>query len=230
MNDPKIIILSKFNISQAPYFIIAFAFSNVTNRTQESIQDIRGAFFMLVCEIVFSCCYSTLQFYPTQMPLLRRETNEHIYDLSAFYIAEAMWRSLAATSRVIGLLTITYSIFGFYKGMKSFLQLAVALTFAAFTANAYGFMLTGMFDAGREMAPLFSLTFQILAGFFINLHSFPYARYISVFFFANEAAMISYWYDITDIGEECNIAGLEYVWNVIMREFSAFRMSTGTEQ
>lgn len=193
--------LSRITILQAPYLIIAFAYSNVRSGTQESIQDIRGAFFMIVCEIVFSCSYGTLQFYPSQMPLLRRETNEHIYKFSAFYIAETLWQFQATAIRSIALVTLTYLTFGFFKGIKLYFQFAFTVVLTTFTSNSYGFLLTGLFDTGREMAPLFSLIFQILAGFFINLHSFPYVRYISVFFYANEAMTILYWFDVTDIGK-----------------------------
>lgn len=160
---------------------------------------------MLLYEVVFNCAYGTLQFYPSQMPLLRRETNEHIYNFSAFFVAETIWKFQSAAVQAIVLTTVTYLIVGFSKGIKLYFQFMFTLVLATFTSNAYGFLLTGLFDAGREMTPLLNLVFMTLGGIFVNLRDYPYIRYISVFYFVNEAMSILYWHDITDIGMESEI-------------------------
>lgn len=183
---------------------MAAIYYRTTGRTQESIQDIRGALFAIVAEVVFTASYSIIHFYPSQMPILRRETNEHIYTFSAYYMAEMFCTIPPGIIRSLVSITATYLFVGFYKGLKSYCQFVFALSVTSFTAHAYGMMLSGIFGTGAitaEISPPFDLLFLLMAGMYINLHEFPYIRYISLFFFSNEALATLYWYDITEIGK-----------------------------
>lgn len=193
-----------FEILQIPCLSYTAVYSKTSGRTQESIQDVRGAIFMLLSEVIFSSCYSVLSFYPSQMPMLRREINENMYNFSAFYIAETLWKIPYGIIRSLGIITATYLFFGFFKGFKSYLQFVLTMAITTFTATADGFMMTGLFNYGREMAPLLHTVFVLVAGFYINLRDFPYLRYISLFYYSNEALTTLYWYDVTHLGKKRN--------------------------
>lgn len=183
---------------------MAFIYRNTTNNTQESIQDVRGALFIIVCEVVFSIAYSIIYFYPSQMPILRRETNENIYKFSAYYVAETLCAIPSSVIRSFVAVTTTYLFVGFYKGLKSYFQFVLTLVVTCFASHAYGLMLSGLFNSGAltaEIAPPFDTVFLLMAGMYINLGDFPYVRYSSVFYYSNEALATVYWYDIKQIGK-----------------------------
>jgi ATP-binding cassette, subfamily G (WHITE), eye pigment precursor transporter len=70
--------------------IIAFLYYGVPPHYQKSIQDIKGAIFILSSEALFTHSYGVMYLFPTYYPLLRRETGEKLYSLSAFYVSKIL--------------------------------------------------------------------------------------------------------------------------------------------
>lgn len=52
------------------------------------MQDISGALFCLINEIVFTYSYFVVFLIPEQYALIRRETGEELYSISAFYVSK----------------------------------------------------------------------------------------------------------------------------------------------
>lgn len=182
---------------------MAFLYHESTGRTQESIRDVGGALFLMTCELIFTQCYAVMNFYPEQMPILRRETNEHIYKFSAYYVAEIVNALPVCFLRSFSGLTIAYFWAGFNTGPLLFFQIGLTLMIASFTANAYGLLMSNLFKiAVNEVASITDLIFLSISGFYINLSSFPYIRFISPFFFSNEALAILFWSNVDEIGEK----------------------------
>lgn len=184
---------------------MAAVYSETSGRTQEGIQGVRGALFAISVEVIFTTSYSVIHFYPSQMPILRRETNEHIYKFSAYYLAETICVLPAGVIRSFVSLTVTYLFVGFYKGLKSYFQFMLTLVVTSFTSHAYGLMLSGLFNSDAltaEISPPFDLFFLLMAGLYINVKDFPYVRYTSMFFYSMEALCTLYWYDIDEIGKK----------------------------
>lgn len=182
---------------------MAFLYHKSTGRTQESIRDVSGALFLITCELIFTQCYSVMNFYPEQLPILRRETNEHIYNFSAYYMAEIVNALPVCFLRSFSGLTIAYYWAGFNTGLLLYFQIGITLMISAFTANAYGLMMSNLFKfAVYEVASITDLVCLCISGIYINLSSFPYIRYISPFFFANEALAILFWNNVDEIGKQ----------------------------
>lgn len=189
-----------FFIEQIPYFVMAALYHETTGRTQKSIQDVDGALFIMACEVIFTTCYSIINFYPSQMPILRRETNEHIYSFSAYYVAEVFNVIPIGILRSFTGIAITYAWAGFMD-FWLFLKIGITLLISAFAANAYGLFISGLFRIViMELASVFDLIFLCLSGIYMNLDSLPYARYFSPFYYTNEALLISFWNNVTQIG------------------------------
>lgn len=183
------------------YLAIALLYHETTGRTQKSINDIEGAFFMFITSAIFSMSYGIIHFYPSQMPILRRETNEHIYDFSAYYVAEIFNILPVSFLRSFAGLPILYIWAGFDIGVTLYLQLGLTLLVATFAANAYGLFVSSLFTSIQmEIATVFDLMFLSFAGVYINLNSVSFARYISPFYFTNEGLSILFWSTITEIG------------------------------
>lgn len=188
---------------QIPYFVMTIIYSGATGKTQQSIQDIQGALFIMLCEVIFTTSYTVINVYPSLMPILRRETNEHIYKFSAYYVAEIISNIPTAFMRGFIPLAVTYSFAGFNRGILLYLQLGIMYMCAAITASAYGFLISGLIDTTdpAELAPPIDLIFMILAGIYINLNNFPYLRFVSLFYFSYEGVSTIFWHDVKSIGK-----------------------------
>lgn len=156
---------------------------------------------------MFSTLYRILNFYMHNLPLLRRETHERIYSLSAYYVAECLCDApFLSIKPMIGLI-FTYALAGFDKGLLLFFEIWLTLAFLAFTSNAYGLMLAGVFRSViLEVPPVFNLFFTAVSGIYASLRDYPILKYTSLFFYANEALNIFFWHDIAEIGKSHNVA------------------------
>lgn len=176
-------------------------YSNLVGNTQEDVQNIQGVFFMITCEVMFSTMYRILTLYLVNTPLLRRETNERFYSISAYYVASCLSDFPFLSLRPLFGLFITYNLAGFDKGIIFFLEMWLTLIFLAFTANAYGLMLVGVFRSLiLEIPTVFNLIFMSVSGAYANLADFPSLKYTSLFYYAYEAMSIFFWYDVREIG------------------------------
>lgn len=186
---------------QVPYFIMAFLYHDSTGHTQESIRDVNGAFFIMTCEVIFTQAYAVMNHYPSQLPILRRETNENIYELSAYYVAEIFNSIPICILRAFSGLTILYLWAGFNTGIILYAQIGITLLISAFTANAYGLFISSFFDVTiTELACVCDLLFLCFSGIYINLNTISSLRFVSPFFFSNEALSILFWKNVTQIG------------------------------
>lgn len=189
-------------LEQVNFTTVGLLYSNVNGENQESIQDVQGIFFILSCEVMFSTSYRILHTYLTNSPLIRRETHERTYTLSACYVADVLSDMPFLTIRPLIGLIITYILAGFNKGIVLLLKLWLTMALLAFTSNAYGLMLVGLFRSLiLEIPPLFTLTFMAVSGAYASIRDFPLLKYTSLFFYANEALSIFFWTDITEIGK-----------------------------
>lgn len=180
-------------------------YSNLKGNVQEDIQNIQGILFTLTCEIMFSTMYRILHFYLANTPLLRRETNEQIYSLSAYYVAGCLSDLPFISIRPLCGLIITYNLAGFSKGIEFFLEVWVTLIFLAVAANAYGLMLVGVFRSYiLEVPTVFNLIFLSLSGAYVNLDDYPILKFSSLFYYAYEALSIFFWNDVSEIGKWIN--------------------------
>lgn len=181
---------------------MGFLYRHSTGRTQETVRDVLGVFLLMSCGIIFTQCYSVMNLYQDNMPVLRRETNEHIYNFSAYYVAEIFNAIPVSILRSFIGLAIVYFAAGFNIGVCVFLELALTFTIASFTSNAYGLMMSNIFKVAiSDVASITDLIFLCISGFYINVSSFPYVRYISLFFFTNEATAILFFRNIDHIGK-----------------------------
>lgn len=189
-------------IFQIPFTAMGLLYSDLVGSTQEDVQNIQGLFFMMTCEVMFSSMYRILNFYLVNTPLLRRETNEHIYSLSAYYVACCLSDLPFLCLRPLFGLILTYNLAGFNKGIIFFLEMWLTLICLAFTANAYGLMLVGVFRSLiLEIPTVFNLILMSISGAYANLADFPTLKYTSLFYYAYEAMSIFFWYDVDEIGK-----------------------------
>lgn len=182
---------------------IAGLYINVSGRDQQSVQGVQGAFFILSAEVIFGTSYGVAHTYSTHLPILRRETGENVYKLSAYYVSKIICRIPGHIIDAFSFLGIIYMFAGFSNGWWLYIKFGLILTATGFTASAYGCMISGFFESSRmtaEVAPPLDLLFLILGGFYINLSAFSKLKFTSLFFFANEALSVTYWHNVPVLG------------------------------
>lgn len=183
---------------------MSVVYRNTTGRDQESAQNVRGIITIMTSEVILGVAFTVILVYPLMLPLIRRETGERIYELSAFYVAKLICQVPEAFIICLFAVGMPYFFTGLSKGFWLFCKMLGVLGVTAVTANAYGFCISAIFDSTQltaEISPPFDTLFLVFSGIFINLKQFQFLKYISAFFFANEALAILYWNDVTSIGK-----------------------------
>lgn len=65
--------------------IITVSYSGISMNSASSVQDVRGFLTILATEILFTFVYSVFFLFYEILPLLRKESGDRLYSLSAYY-------------------------------------------------------------------------------------------------------------------------------------------------
>lgn len=97
--------------------IVTSVYSGISIESETSVQDIRGFLMILGTEVLFTFTYAVLFSLCSELPLLRKETGDHLYSLSAYYVSQVFINvsKLRNVSRHLELIIV------FFKDSTSFL-------------------------------------------------------------------------------------------------------------
>lgn len=141
-------------------------------------------------------------YYPYTLPIIRRETGEHIYYTSAYYFATMISSMPKSFFYSFAFIFVIYPLIGFSTSLWLCIEIAFTLAVSTFTSNAFGFMISSGTESTRiptELAPPILMIF-LLAGGIYKVVDWPIMKYFSMFFYANEALSILYWTEVKTIG------------------------------
>ncbi|XP_076395141.1 protein brown isoform X1 [Megachile rotundata] len=187
-------------------------------RTQEGVQNARGALYMMSSEISFAVAYSVLYELPGQLLIFQRENG--VYDTGPFYFSTFLSQIPKAILKAFIFTTVMYLILITPLEFVNFLFYCLATSVAAICGISYGLVFSSWFDdvdvVTSIMVPI-DMMFLLTAGMFYNLRLRVYQaivdvsrslptyltcfKYFSMFFYLNEALSIIYWSRVDDI--EC---------------------------
>lgn len=183
---------------------LSLMYSGVGGLTQRTVQDVRGSLFMLSTEMIFTFSYGVMYIFPAALPIIRREVGEGTYSLSAYYVALVISFVPVAFFKGYVFLSVIYGSIYYTRGFLLYLTMGFLMSLSATSAVAYGMFLSSLFESDKmasECAAPFDLIFLIFGGTYMNVDSIPFIKYISLFFYTNEALMHNFWIDIDNIGE-----------------------------
>ncbi|XP_055839292.1 protein brown [Episyrphus balteatus] len=183
---------------------LSVMYSGVIGLNQLSVQDITGSIFIFTTEVIFTASYGVMFYFPSSLPIIRREVGEGTYSLSAFYTATIFAMIPAAFYKSYLFFGLIYLSVQYTRGWTTFLMMGFVLSLASIAGTAYGIFISSLFEKDKlssEMAAPFDLLFLIFGGAYYNVDSLPVFKYLSVFFYSNEALMYDYWIDVDGI--EC---------------------------
>ncbi|XP_053687194.1 protein brown [Sabethes cyaneus] len=181
---------------------ISTLYFQVTPTNQTAIQDIRGALFLMICELLYTISYAVFYMFPQELPLLRREVGERTYRLSAYYAHKALLTVPKAFFESFLFVGIIYGSVKFATGFATYLGMATVCSFASLLAVAYGYLFScicGSVELSIEYANIIFLLYALLGGLYLNVRAFPVSKFVSFFFFASEGISVYYWRSVGSI-------------------------------
>ncbi|XP_058830158.1 protein brown [Topomyia yanbarensis] len=194
-----VIVTSLFLITS---ITISALYFHITPTSQTAIQDIRGAFFLMLCELLYTVSYAVFYMFPLELPLLRREVGERTYRLSAYYAHKALLTVPKAFFESFLFVGIIYGCVQFAAGFGTYVGIATVCSVASLLAVAYGYLFScicGSMELSIEYANIIFLLYALLGGLYLNVRAFPVSKFISFFFFASEGISVYYWRTVGSI-------------------------------
>uniref|UniRef100_A0A182NHJ4 ABC transporter domain-containing protein n=1 Tax=Anopheles dirus TaxID=7168 RepID=A0A182NHJ4_9DIPT len=185
--------------------VIASLYYEVHPVSQTSIQDIRGALFLTISELVYTISYGVFYTFPSELPLIRREVGEKSYSLSVYYLHKVLYSVPRAFFESFLFIGVVFAFVGFTTDIVTYCCMALVSGAASVLAMAYGYLLSctaGTMSMAIETSNIVFLAFMLLGGLYLNLRAFPLLKYLSFFFFASEGVSVYYWLPLQAI--PCN--------------------------
>ncbi|XP_065345622.1 protein white-like isoform X1 [Cloeon dipterum] len=179
-----------------------------TEKDQRGVQNIQGLFYLIVVETIFTFAYSVFNTFPQEIPVLLREISDNLYLPGPYYVSKMV---LLIPRCIIGpffYVMLIFCVVGLNGGVLGFLALCIPVMMCAASASAYGCMMSALFES-VSTASLLSVPIDLVtiafSGLFLRLSSLPaylsWLKYLSQFYFSNEAVSILQWQQVSGI--EC---------------------------
>jgi hypothetical protein len=86
--------------------VITMVYSGISFESDSSVQDITGFLVILATEILFVVVYAVFYLFYEILPVLRKETGDRLYSLSAYYVSFV----LLMVRAISALLMVNYSL------------------------------------------------------------------------------------------------------------------------
>ncbi|KAK8393903.1 hypothetical protein O3P69_006917 [Scylla paramamosain] len=200
--------------------VVGLTFFNVP-LTQAGIQDIQGAFFVIVMQSCNAALMSIMYVLPQEMPVFLREYKDGTYHSSAYYISKTLSLIPGYIIETVLLCFICYWMVGFHF---SFIIMVLIFICTTNTASACGLMVSTLFgNFGTSMAVLMLINISLFAtsGIFSDINSLPWfigwLKYLSWYRYGVEVLTVIQWSGITNItcemppGVPCITTGEEVI-------------------
>ncbi|XP_072766083.1 protein brown isoform X2 [Anoplolepis gracilipes] len=192
-----------FSFSLSVIFVSIF-YVGANSSKQEGIQNVRGALYMMISEIIFSVAYSVVYELPGELVLYLRENT--VYAPGPYYFATIFGLIPKTTFKAFLFTIVIYFLLHSEFLLLDFCLYCLCTTMTAICGTAYGLMtscwITNIDIVTAIMVPL-DLLLLLTAGVFYNLRTLPsylaHFKYVSIFYYANEAISIIHWSRIKNI-------------------------------
>ncbi|OWR49892.1 protein scarlet-like [Danaus plexippus] len=211
----KVIWIAEFLLFLFVGLIISIPYAgHFSELDQRDIQNAEGLLYLVITETTFLFIYAVFITFPSEVPILLRETASGLYSPLPYYLSKMIFWIPRAVIEPILFATLVFTVAGLQGGFYNWLGISFICVLCANYANAYGSFLSSVFDK-METAALVSVPFELVgtmfSGIYLNLGSAsPYIswlRYISAFYYGVEAISIVQWDSIESIN--CvNIKGM----------------------
>ncbi|CAH0592221.1 unnamed protein product [Chrysodeixis includens] len=173
---------------------------------QRDIQNVEGLLYLTIAETIFLFIYAVFITFPSEVPILLRETASGLYSPLPYYLSKMVFWIPRAVIEPTLYTALIFTVAGLRGGFMGWLGFNFVCILCANYANAYGSFLSSTFNS-METAALVSVPFDLIgtmfSGIYMNLASVsPYLswlRYVSGFYYGVESISILQWVSIDTI-------------------------------
>ncbi|KAG5679453.1 hypothetical protein PVAND_009018 [Polypedilum vanderplanki] len=182
--------------------VIMSVYFDISFESASNVQDIKGYLIILSTEILYTFTYAVFTLIYIDLPLLRKETGNRLYSLSAYYFSLVVLMIPRVIFETILYTAIIYFATDVGRDITTFFNIVFAITLSGVCAMAYGFFLSGLFESffiATELSGIVDLILILVSGMYMNVKHVPLLKYISFFFYANESIAIIFWTKVNTI-------------------------------
>ncbi|UJR37986.1 hypothetical protein I4U23_030668 [Adineta vaga] len=182
---------------------------------QTAVQNMNSLLFLIIINTSFSNIFAVVQSYTKEYPIFYKEYDDAVYRVTPYYFAKFFTElPLFATTTIIQL-AITYWMTNLYSSAKRFFIFAGIIILTSFASVGLGSVLSVIANTPDQAQALqipILLPLMVFGGFFLNNQSgqewLKWIKYISWFYYANEALIINQWSDVDNLPCDNLEAGL----------------------
>lgn len=173
---------------------------------QNGIMNINGALFLMLTNITFMNAFSVINAFCVEQPIFLREHWNGMYRTDIYFLSKTFAEAPILIAITMIYTTIMYWMIGFNSDYRAFLICLAILILVASTAASFGYMvscLSSSLNVALSIATPLLMPLFLLGGFYLNNGSVPvyfiWIKYISWFYYGNEALTINQWSTVTNI-------------------------------
>jgi len=174
--------------------------------------NINGALFLLITNMNFQNAFAVINTFCVELPIFLREHNNGMYRVDTYFLSK-MLAELPTFILVPALfVAIFYFMVGFLQDVNVFFMCVLICVLVANCACSFGYLVSCVSSSitmALSLGPPIMIPMLIFGGFFLNNDSVPiyfiWFKYISWFYYGNEALVINQWRNVHDIGCPYNI-------------------------
>ncbi|CAF1035336.1 unnamed protein product, partial [Brachionus calyciflorus] len=170
------------------------------------VQNKSGALFIIIMQSTFGFLFSVVNTFPSDLTLVYRESKNRLYSITPYYLVKQI-AELPKFIIIPGfMITVVYYMAGLNDNFGVFIQILLTIILCTQVAVSCGLFLSAASPNSEAAIALVApavMPLLIFSGFFINDTLLPdyfvWMKYISWFYYTNQACNIYMWRDISSI-------------------------------
>ncbi|XP_054719148.1 protein white-like [Uloborus diversus] len=173
---------------------------------QKGIMNLNGALFLALTNVTFQNMFSVVNAFCLEQPIFLREHWNGMYRTDVYFICKTLAEAPILMMMTVMFITILYWMVGLNPDYKAFLISLAIFILIANTAASFGYMiscLANTLNIALSISTPLLMPLLLFGGFYLNNASVPdyfiWIKYISWFYYGNEALCINQWSSITNI-------------------------------
>nr|QNH67910.1 ATP-binding cassette transporter subfamily G-like protein 11 [Brachionus rotundiformis]QNH67912.1 ATP-binding cassette transporter subfamily H-like protein 2 [Brachionus rotundiformis] len=193
-----------------------------------------GALFVIIMQSSFGFLFSVVNTFPADLTLVYRESKNRLYSITIYYLVKQLAEMPKYVLTATLFVTISYWMIGLNDSFGIFVQVLLTIVLSSQVAISCGLLLSAAsasIEVAISLVAPVVMPLLIFSGFFLNDTSIPkyfvWLKYISWFFYTNEACNVFLWQDETNIpcsqvsdGDVCSAAGCISTGKEILQKYN----------
>ncbi|GFY43706.1 protein white [Trichonephila inaurata madagascariensis] len=173
---------------------------------EKGIMNINGALFLILMNSCFGNMFSVINAFTLEQPIFLREHWNGMYRTDIYFLCKTIAEAPVLIFMTAVLICIVYWMAGFNPDFTAFLICLAIMILVSNTAASFGYMIScisGSLNVALSLGTPLIMPLVLFGGFYLNAASVPvyfvWLKYISMFYYGNEAVLINQWSNVKNI-------------------------------